>query len=65
MADGTQTGGPTKTVRIYTPVKETLADLILDKSAKERRTITEAEEVSKAVKAYVRRERRKLKTQAA
>jgi hypothetical protein len=60
MTDGTQKGGATETVRIYTPVKNELEELILDKQSKERRTITQAEEVSKAVKAYVRKERKKI-----
>jgi hypothetical protein len=60
MIDGTQKGGPTETVRIYLPVKNELEELILDKQSKERRTITQAEEVSKAVKAYVRKERKKI-----
>ena len=64
MADGTQKGGPTKTVRIYLPVKNELAELIIDKQSKERRTITEAEEVSKAVNAYVKKERRRIKAVA-
>jgi hypothetical protein len=60
MTDGTQKGGATETVRIYLPVKNELEELILDKQSKERRTITQAEEVSKAVKAYVRKERKKI-----
>jgi hypothetical protein len=64
MADGTQKGGPTETVRIYLPVKNELEELILDKQSKERRTITQAEEVSKAVAAHVKRERRKIKAVA-
>jgi hypothetical protein len=60
MKEETQTGGPTKTVRIYVPVKNDLAELIIDKQSVERRTITEAQEVSKAVKKYVKSERKKL-----
>lgn len=49
-----------KTVRIWTDRKKRLADVIIEKSKKERRPISEAEMVSKAVDMLCEVEEREL-----
>jgi hypothetical protein len=49
-----------KPVRIWEEVKGDLESFVIDRSAKERKPATEMDEASKAVRAYIRKEKRKL-----
>lgn len=60
MAEQTQKGGPTKTVRIWTNEKEDVQKVIAERISREKRMVTEAELLSPVIKAFVRREKRKL-----
>jgi hypothetical protein len=60
MADTTTKGGPTETVRVWTNVKKEVKDVIAEKTSKAKRQITEAEALSPVIKAWVKREKRKL-----
>jgi predicted nucleotidyltransferase len=60
MAEQTQKGGPSKTVRIWLKPKERLQKVIMEKSYQEKRTVTEAELVSEAVSALCKKEEKKL-----
>jgi hypothetical protein len=60
MTDTTQKGGPTKTVRIWTDEKKDVQKVIAERMSREKRMVTEAEVLSPVIKAFLKREKRKL-----
>jgi hypothetical protein len=60
MTDTTQKGGPTKTVRIWTDEKKDVQKVIAERMSREKRMGTEAEVLSPVIKAFLKREKRKL-----
>jgi uncharacterized hydantoinase/oxoprolinase family protein len=60
MADGTQKTQDSTTVRIWRKPKERLQNVVREKSAKEKREVTEMELASAAIEAYCTKEERKL-----
>jgi hypothetical protein len=60
MSTESQKGKKTRPVRIWEEVKSDLETFVIDRAAKERKSTTEADEASKAVKAYLKKEKRKL-----
>lgn len=60
MAQESQKATPSEVVRIWREAKEQLVELQEATSKKEQRPVTEAELVSKSVRAYYKKEKRKL-----